>query len=909
MVLGIDLGSNSSVIATIQRNAVQVVRNDVSERLTPSLVSFTDKERLYGDQSLAQVKSNLKNTCRYMKSLLGRTMPHPNIRREETFSLSQLSEAGDGTIGYKVNYQGNEEVMSVVRVMAVLLSKLKGIAVASTGGTSTAVEDCVLGVPGFYNDLQRLALIQACQMAGLGCLRIMNEHTATALDYGIYRAKTFSATEATNVVFINLGHCNFSVSISRFTSGKLEVLSAEHDECLGGRDFDYRLVHHFAKVFEKTHKVSPLTNNKARLKLEEAASNCKKVLSANTEAQVSIECLIEEYDLGVTVTRKEFECMCEDFTPRLVCVMERVLVNSNLTKEQIHFVELVGGSVRIPWVQQVLSSYFGREPSKTLQMDECVARGCALQAAMLSPFFNVREFTVADHCQDELLMSWTTHDTHTHTHTHKQDDTDVAMADADSKKGQSVVFASRTPYNLLKSITFNKSQSFSLRVWRQMKDGLCRLDLGQYTIDVPHDDSGKMKKIKVRVRLNIHGVFTIDSAQILEDLEVTEMVMEKKKVPKKKNIQEDIQMSSPTGGVCGVDEQNTSTPVGGGGATTTSPHVKSPTRTHTQSNDNTNDIPNAEGENTTTSGGGGDTNTNQQGGGINQNNTPTTPVAGVEEFEEISVKVPQKRIKTKRTDLHITTPNLIGILPQNMFEIYSKREVEMFKEDLNQQLTRDKLNEFEASIYSLRNSIQGNLKEYIIPSNVSYLERVVEENETWLFDSYDADTNTLQKKLDSLREKFTDAIWRQQEHSTRQPMCEEAQATITNCRALLQSPSPDLSHIADEKKQNALRECQALEHWLNDSCARQGLRPLHEQPLFTTGEVRDKTFTLKQLCDTVMGEKKPAPTPTKVDESKPDVDAQTHTQTHTQTGDVDMCDTHNETHTQADTQDVPIESN
>eukprot|EP00913_Durusdinium_trenchii_P015115 g14176.t1 len=320
----------------------------VSRRETPSLVGFTDRERLLGDSALALVKSNANEIC----------------------------QCPDGTLGYQVNYKGEPRQMSAIQVTAMFLTKLRDV---TEKWTTNKVADCVIGVPSYYSDVHRQAAEELEQNEdhpgssrntqphpSIYCL--MNEHTATALAYGIYRSNDFDAEKPCTVAFCNMGHTMFSVSIVQFVKGKLTVICEKADKVggrslpswvmllLAARTMTECLMREFAAQFKKKVGCDPLTNKKAAFKLEEQVTKTKKILSANMEAQLSDE------DFGSTITRDAFLEMCQPMMDRVNAVLEGAKVAAaaaGISVEQIDFVEMVGGASRVPWVKEYCSKAFG----------------------------------------------------------------------------------------------------------------------------------------------------------------------------------------------------------------------------------------------------------------------------------------------------------------------------------------------------------------------------------------------------------------------------------------------------------------------------------------------------------------------------------------------------------------------
>mmetsp|Transcript_72609 Transcript_72609/g.170230 ORF Transcript_72609/g.170230 Transcript_72609/m.170230 type:complete len:757 (+) Transcript_72609:90-2360(+) len=502
LVIGIDLGTADSYVAYIRGGAIEVVQNEVSQRKTPSLVGFTDRERLLGDTALSQIKSNAKNTCRNFKHLLGQRFDSPAVDAEKFWSTCPLVQTEDGFTGYSVSYKGETTQFSATEVTAMFLTKLKQVTEAWCGAK---VADAVIAVPSYFADFQRQALLDAAAIADLHVLRVVNEHTATALEYGFFRNSNFDAEKPSIVAFCQMGHSNFSVAIVQFLKGELTVLCEKSDK-VGGRDMVECLVRTFAEQFNKKTGCDVLTNKKACFKLEDAVAKTKKILSANTEASVSCECLMEDHDFSGNVDRETFLEMCKPMMKKVSDVLEAAKASCNLSVSAIDSVEICGGAARVPWVKEMCSKAFGgKELSTTMNADECVARGCALQAAILSPLYKVQDFKVEDSCKFPISIGW-----------------QMPISDAgngNTKDVTSVVFSTDSVLNLLKVITFKRKAPFDLKVSYaadKLPSGTSK-DLGTYTIEVPLQDAPK--KVKVKTALTLHGTFTVQSAHLVEEEE------------------------------------------------------------------------------------------------------------------------------------------------------------------------------------------------------------------------------------------------------------------------------------------------------------------------------------------------------------------------------------------------------
>ena len=532
-VVGIDIGSADSIVASVGRGMVDIVRNEVSERVTPSVVGFTQRNRLLGEAAISLIKSNYANTCRFPKLLLGKKLVDQDMPDELFFQLCKMDTAKDGSVGYSVDYLGEERVFSATEITAMLLTKLKDTTLNFTG---SAPKEAVIACPSYFTDIQRRALLDAAEIAGIKPLKIMNDTAATALGYGIYRSNEFDEKIPVNVAFVSMGHSHFSCSIASFTRSQLTILAEVTDRTVGGRNLDRLLMEHFAADFKAKNKgLDALESAKTRYKIEEAVSKMKKVLSANSEAAISIECLMEERDMSAVVHRNQLEEMCSPLVPKMIAVIEQALTAAGLSGEasgEISAIEIVGGCSRIPFVQNAVSQAFnGRELSRTLNADECVARGCALQAAILSPLFKVRDFSVIDYTPHPISVSWVSSAGHHDEENNEEDSSaaDISMVQNPGNHKSVIVFPRKSPMNVTKVLTFYRNAPFEISAEyadaQMLPVGTSPL-LGKFFVSVP--ESSENHKVKVRAKLSLHGTFSIENASVVEIEEYDEIVKEKK---------------------------------------------------------------------------------------------------------------------------------------------------------------------------------------------------------------------------------------------------------------------------------------------------------------------------------------------------------------------------------------------
>jgi len=811
-VIGIDIGGSESVVSFVGKGIVDIVQNEVSKRSTSSLVGFTDRERVLGDAALATIKSNAKNTCRNFKHLIGRPLDAPDVEKEKFWSTSELGTADDGRAGYEVTYKGEAQTFSAPQITAMYLTKLRDI---TEKWCQAKVADAVISVPSYFSDVHRQALLDAADIAGISVLRLMNEHTATALAYGIYRSNDFDAEKPTTVAFCAMGHTLFSVSVVQFVRGKLTVICEKSDK-VAGRDMDECLMRVFAEQFQKKYGCDPLSNKKAAFKLEDAVTKTKKVLSANYEAGVNVECLMEDNDFASNMNRDDFEKMCQPMMDRVKAVLEGAKAMCTTPLDQIDSIEIVGGGSRVPWVKKMCSEAFGGQELKTtMNQEESVARGCALQAAILSPLYKVRDFKIEDSTPYGVNVGWMGSAADAEAKKTEDEEGDTPMIGGEGEYKTATVFPAGSQMGVVKILTFYRKGPFDVKAEYadpSVLPPMASKDLGTYKVELsPQTES---KKVKVKAKLNLSGCFTIESAQMIEEEEYEETVKEKKELP--------------------PEEQK------------------------------------AEGDGSTEK---KDSDTNMEG-------EKKEGEAGEEKKEEKKepekkyewVDVVKKRKRTKRTDLKIAvsgTPSLGDTVLGKLQDIETAMQVEM-QEIIE---TDEKRNDLEGYIFNMRDKISesGEYGAFISEPDREKFESDLMKSENWLYENEGSTKTQYMDKLDELKSHGDAVVWRFKEEGMRAEWIEAVLGTVRNYRAAAENPGDKYGHIAPDRLTKIVAKCVELDNWLGDTRAKQDEISKTERPVLICADMEKKNQELAKFADDILKEPKPAPAKEeKKEEEKPE---------------------------------------
>ncbi|KAJ5904096.1 Heat shock protein hsp88 [Penicillium tannophilum] len=690
-VVGIDLGAQSTKIGVARNKGIDIIANEVSNRQTPSLVGFSARSRHIGEAAKTQETSNLKNTIGSLKRLIGRPFDDPDVKLEQQYNSANICDV-NGMAGVEVNYLGKKEKFTATQLVAMYLTKIKDI---TSKELKLPVSDVTISVPAWFTDVQRRAMIDAGDIAGLNVLRLVNDTTATALGYGITKLDLPGPEEKPRrVVFIDIGASDYTASIVEFRKGELNVKATACDRHFGGRNFDIALTERFADEFKEKYKIDIRTHPKAWSRTVAAAEKMKKVMSANPQAPLSIESLMEDTDVKTMVKREELEEMVKPLLDRLTVPIEQALAEAKLTVDDIDHIEMVGGCTRVPAIKETISKFFNKPLSFTLNQDEAIARGCAFCCATLSPVFRVRDFAVHDIVSYPIDFTW---------------EQSPEIPDEDTNL---TVFNRGNVMPSTKILTFYRKQPFDLEARYSQPEGLpgkVNPWIGRFSVKgVKADEKDDFMICKLKARLNLHGILNVESGYYVEDMEVEEPVPE-----------EGDAMDTDANG------------------------------------------------------------------------------------EEQPKKTRKVKKQVRKGDLPIVSG--VGGIDQTVKEALQERENAMYMEDKLVAETDEKKNELEASIYELRDKIDGVYAEFASEEEKEKLKAKLMATEDWLYEEGDDTTKSVYvAKMDDIRFIAGPIIQRYKEKvdSERQAVLKAEEEAAAKRRAELEAKKAeeDAKKAEEEKK-------------------------------------------------------------------------------------------------------------
>ncbi|XP_076619211.1 heat shock protein 70Cb isoform X1 [Colletes latitarsis] len=836
-VIGIDFGNESCYVAVARAGGIETIANDYSLRSTPSCVAFSWKNRILGVAAKNQMVTNMKNTIFGFKRLLGRKFNDPQVQREIQMLPFTVTQQPDGGIGIHVQYLGEKHIFTPEQITAMLFTKLKDI---SEVALQTVVNDCVISVPSYYTQAERQALLDAARIADLNVLRLFNETTATALCYGIYKQDLpLSDAAPRNVVFVDCGYASLQVSICAFHKGKLKMLASSADSQLGGRDIDSILAEHFCKEFRSRYNIDAHTNPRAYLRLLGEVEKLKKQMSANsTTLPLNIECFMDEKDVHGDMKRADMEGMCAHLFKRVELTLRQCLEDSKLKLDDIHSIELAGGSTRVPAIKRIVEEVFGRTGSTTLNQDEAVARGCALQCAMLSPAVRVRDFAVTDIQPYPIKLTW----------------------DANQgEEGEMEIFDHNHPVPFSKMLTFYRSSPFSLTAsYSTPPQSYPETHIGVFVIkNVKPTPEGESSKVKVKVRVNLNGILTVISASLIEKHEQTQQEKEEEEKQQQQQQQQTQQNNMD------MDQQQDKKDKPDQEAQANEPPAPEVSMDKTRRNSNADD-----------------------GGRGSRGCAPSYSSRIRSWFSSGDDKGEDGKGKKKIPIRTITLPveaYSCGLSQRDLDNAIEK-EGKMVAEDRQEKERVDARNALEEYVYDLRAKLseEDQFATFVTEANKEALCRMLEETEIWLYEEgQDCQREVYSKRLSLLQSQGEPIKERRMEFEGRNHALEELAGALQLAKKGLDlikasnGKDDKYSHLTEEEVKKVEKTVQEKWAWLEEKRVLLASTDRTEQPPITVAQLRAEKQTLDNIVFQILNKPKPkveVPKEEKPKDNKPNED-------------------------------------
>ncbi|XP_078078343.1 heat shock protein 105 kDa-like [Mustelus asterias] len=804
-VVGFDVGSQNCYIAIARAGGIETVANEFSDRCTPAVVSFGSKNRAVGVAAKTQLITNAKNTIINFKRFHGRAFNDPLIQNQKAKLAYDLVPTKTG-VGIKVMYMDKEQHFSVEQITAMLLTKLKETAESNL---RKSVSDCVISVPSFFTNAERGSVLNAAYIAGLNCLRLMNDTTAASLAYGIYKPDLPAPEEKPKiVVFADMGHSAFQVSACAFNKGNLKVLATAFDPYFGGQDFDDVLVEYFCSEFRTKYKLNVKSKIRALLRLYQECEKLKKLMSANSmDIPLNIECFMNDVDVTGKMNRTQFEELCASLLQRVEAPLQSVMEQTQLKLEDISAVELIGGSTRIPAVKERIAKFFGKAVSTTLNADEAMARGCALQCAILSPAFKVREFSITDVVPFPISLKWNT--------------------EADEVEGSHEVYCRNHEAPFSKVLTFCRKNPFELEAFYSNPQTLpySEVQIGQFVIqDVLPQVNGEKSKVMVNVCVNIHGIFSVSTASMTEKVKVeeNEATMETELGPCRPDTVENIE--SKTRIDSGESEVQPQVQLNGQDS------PQSPISAEMEQEENKSE--NAE--------------TNCKSNNEKKTDQPPDP------------KKPKIKLKT----IHLPVEaKLVWQFGKDLLEMYFEKEGYMIMQDKLEKERSHAKNAVEEYIYDLREKLYGPFEKFISTKDQKQISTLLCETENWLYeDGEDQTKQVYADKLLELKKLGTPIQDRYLENEKRPKAFDELGQRLQHYTKLVGESRNNVekyNHIDVCEMEKVEKTVNETMEWMNNAMDMQAKLSFDQDPAVHVVEIKDKQKELDNICNPIVTKPKP----------------------------------------------------
>ena len=511
--LGIDLGSSRMILAAVMRGGVEIVINGASYRSTPSLLSFGGN-RLIGDDAKSKIKRNLKNAVFFPTRYIGRKNQE-NFVKEKAYNFSKVSNDDNNGVSFNVMYQGERINLDSTQTVTSLFTQIK----RTLDINNMSASEIVLSVPSYADNSERQALLDAAKVTGLNVVRLYNESTANVMNYGIFRKADLKKDEARLVGFVDVGVSKSSIFFAQIYKDKAEIVFELNDRHLGVRDIDRNMEEFYIKEFQKKYNEDLRENPKSVYRLREGIEKQRKILSSNNEAALHIECLFEDFDFDYNITREDFERINKNVFERFSELMKTAVEKLGKDIKKLHSVERIGGGTRIPAMESTIIKGFKlKQLNKTLDAAESIARGCAIQAAMLSPNYNVSTYKIKERNYYPIGV-------------------ELYYEGDEANKKTSTLFREGHEINTTLTISIKKKQALYVTLVETTADGEKR-PIANCRV-LPMKPKHENVEGKLWFELGSNGQALVKKAEMIEKYTVEEKIPIKKKEEKKEDKKDD----------------------------------------------------------------------------------------------------------------------------------------------------------------------------------------------------------------------------------------------------------------------------------------------------------------------------------------------------------------------------------
>lgn len=835
-VVGIDFGAANFTVAQAAglrnagRGGISIVLNEGTSRFTPGLVTFHENKRHIGQLAAPLKRAQFKKTITNIKRLIGRKYKDKGVAEELKRCFFDTVEMDNGKIGCVVEHNGKKCTFTPTQILAMQFNNIVSFTKQWSGKAKC---DFVCSVPSYFGIQQRLAVRDAATIAGVSVLRLLNEGSAAALGYGIFKSD-LDEKKPQHVMFVDMGYAQYTVSVVAFTQNGLQVVGSASNPNIGGRNFDEAIADVLADEFKKQSGVDirTISSKKSWIKLLEAAEKLKKTLTPNgvNEAQCGLECLYQEHDFRGRITQESFDKMFAHIAEQIPTPIKEALRMAKLTAADITSVQLLGGSTRIPLVRKQVAETMGTPMDKqnfglscTLNPDECVARGCALQSAILSPLLRVRPYSIKSCITHPIRISWM-----------------QPSATGDSAQPQSInLFKAGDPFPAFKRVTFKRKGAFTINA-TYVNPLTTDKNVGDFEIG-GHEDMKTLPdaKIKVNIAYDPDGIFNVKSACFMK-----EKPPEPEPEPEPEKPKEEAAAAKPKT-TDKAPESEAKKPDAGAAKAKESGEGKAPEADAK-----------AEGSKTKAA----------------EEGKPKDgkPEDGKPKDEKPEEKKPPKP-KFVQVGLGVKS-KVVGALPTAKIDAYRNREAGLAQEERIARERDERRNDLETYVYDIRDKIESyDFESYMLPdAREKYVARL-EDEENWLYtdEGNDSTKKVYVDKLADLRVVGDRVLQLKHQRENIPEALENFKVAKTKDLSIANSEDEQYSHITKEERETVRSTWSKGLESVEAGMAKNAALKNHEDLAITIADIIKKQAECAAKCRPTLTKPKPKPKPKpKAEEAK-----------------------------------------